>query len=40
MEPAISKSDEEKARHDRRSQLKSLNAQSGGTPQDEWFREG
>ncbi|KAI0248110.1 ARM repeat-containing protein [Lactifluus subvellereus] len=29
MEPVISKNDEEKARHDRRSQLKSLNAQSG-----------
>jgi hypothetical protein len=40
MEPGIFKSDEEKARHDKRIQLKSLNAHSGGTHQAEWFREG
>ncbi len=40
MEPGISKSDEEKARYDRRIQLRALNMQAAGTLLAGWSREG
>jgi hypothetical protein len=40
MEPGSSKSDEEKARYDRRIQLRALNAQVAGTLLAGWSRDG
>ena len=40
MEPASSKTDEEKVRRDKRAQLRALNVRGVGTPQAEYFPEG